>query len=256
MIDSVYRFLSGLGFSDPLHPPIVHVPIGLVIGALVALAVAILFKRDKLVITARHLSILALIFVFPSILFGVFDWIHFFHGALLPAIKIKMFLAGGLLVLLGIGIVIGGEEKPHLVSMSVIYVLSFVSVVALGWFGAGLLYGRGAPVAEKVTIGVARGAAPLPAPLPRLKTTGAAPDGAALFAVNCQSCHPSGGNIIEAKLPIKGSARLAELKTFQAFIRAPTMPDGKTGAMPAFSDDELESAQVQALYLYLEANYK
>ena len=81
MIDSLYSLVQKTGFTDPLHAPITHIPIGLVIGAFLFFLVAIIFGKKNLLSTARHVSILAFLFVFPTILFGVFDWLHFFKGA-------------------------------------------------------------------------------------------------------------------------------------------------------------------------------
>lgn len=255
MIDSLYRLLGRIGFTDPLHPAIVHIPIGLVIGAFALFAVALIFKKKQLVVSARHLSILALVFAFPTIVFGVFDWIYFFHGAMLPAIKIKMVLAGALLVLLGIGIIIGSEAKTYRAAITAVYAASLVLVVALGWFGAGLVYGRAVVAVPASRIGVSEAA---PAP-----SVGAAPtlaeknaEGKVIFESNCSTCHPGGANIVEPKLPIKGAKQLASLASFQGFIRAPTMPDGKAGAMPAFGADIITADRVAELYAYCEDEYK
>jgi uncharacterized membrane protein len=255
MIDSLYRPLGRLGFTDPLHPAIVHVPIGLVIGAFALFAVALIFKRKQLVVTARHLSILALVFAFPSIIFGVFDWLYFFHGAMLPAIKIKMVLAGALLVLLGIGIIIGGEAKAYRATMTAVYAASLALVVALGWFGAGLVYGRALVAVPASRIGVSEAAS---APSPRAATGLSEKDaeGKAVFESSCSTCHPGGANIVEPKLPIKGSTKLASLVVFRGFIRSPTMPDGKAGAMPAFDAAIIADDRVAELYSYCEDEYK
>lgn len=143
MIDDLYLFLSKLGFNEPLHSPITHMPIGLVVGALIFFLVAIVFKRKNLILTARHASILAFIFAFPTILFGVMDWIHFYHATLFTPIKIKMALAGVALVVLGAGIILGSEIKLHSVTMTVLYALAFVAMIGLGYFGSGIIYGRG-----------------------------------------------------------------------------------------------------------------
>ena len=145
MIDSLYTLIAKLGFTDPLHAPLTHMPIGLVIGAFVFFLVAVLFGRKNLVVTARHVSILAFIFVFPTILFGVFDWLHFFKGALIAPIKYKMVLASAVLVLLAIGIIMGSELKVRTAPMMVIYALAVVAVVGLGWFGGKLVYGGFSP---------------------------------------------------------------------------------------------------------------
>jgi uncharacterized membrane protein len=247
-IDALYRLLTKIGFTDPLHPPIVHIPIGLVIGAFCFLVVALVFKRERLVLTARHASILALIFAVPSIVLGVIDWIHFYRAAMIPAIKIKIVLAILLLVLLTIGIFLGGKGKSRNAALAVVYGLSFLCVVALGYYGASLIYAHG-PASSARTAPASPGTATGPAPA-------GFDAGKALFSDNCQSCHPGGQNSVYPKLPVKGSKRLASLAAFDAFVRAPTMPDGKAGDMPGYGKDALTSAQVKDLYAYLATAFK
>jgi len=247
MIDGLYRLLATLGFTDPLHAPIVHIPIGLVIGAFCFFGLAMVFKRRHLVLTARQISIMALVFAFPSILLGVFDWIHFYHGALIQAIKIKMILAGLLLVLLGLGIILGGEKKPRRLAFWIIYGLSFATVVGLGYFGGGLVFRGGSAFAQNSTIGVAQ------APSAGSATASA---GTSLFEANCQACHAGGGNGLVASLPVKGSKKLASLEAFERFVRKPAMPDGKSGEMPGFAPDALSEAQMRELYNFVSAEYK
>jgi mono/diheme cytochrome c family protein len=242
MIDSLYSLVQKTGFTDPLHAPITHIPIGLVIGAFLFFLVAVIFGKKNLLTTARHVSILAFLFVFPTILFGVFDWLHYFKGALIQPIKIKMILASSVLVLLALGIIIGGEIKIHAAPMIVIYSLAFVCVVGLGWFGARLVYGDWQPAsvsAESTAPGSTAAAAVAP--------------GQKLFTGNCSSCHPKGGNVVEASLPLKTSKKLASLATFVAFIRTPSMPNGSAGSMPAFPDDQISDAQAGTLYGYITA---
>lgn len=143
MIDQLYLFLANLGFNEPLHPPITHMPIGLAVGALTFFIVALIFKYKALVFSARHASILALVFVFPTILFGVFDWMHFYHATLFTPIKIKMALASIVLILLGAGIIVGSEIKLHSITMTIIYAATCIAMIGLGYFGAGIIYGRG-----------------------------------------------------------------------------------------------------------------
>jgi len=102
MADGQYALLNRLGITAPLHALFVHLPIGLVTGALIFFLVAIIFRRSRLVLTARHAAILAFIFVFPTILTGVFDWLRFYHGVLLPAIRMKMILGGAVLLVLAL----------------------------------------------------------------------------------------------------------------------------------------------------------
>ncbi len=261
MIDSMYKLLAKLGFTDPLHPAVVHIPIGLVIGAFVFFLVALIFKRKQLVLTARHASILALIFVLPSILFGVLDWIHFYRAALIPAIQIKIGLAAALIVLLSVGIAFGGAATSRNVIMVVIYLLSTTSVVALGWFGAGLIYTRGSTAsAAGRQAAPSAPAAPAPAapetPVAQKAALAGFAAGKAIFENFCSGCHPGGQNIVYPKLPIKGSKRLASLAAFEAFVRNPKMPDGSAGGMPPFGKDLLTDAQAKDLYSYVSSAFK
>jgi uncharacterized membrane protein len=146
MIDDLYALLARLGFAEPLHSPITHMPIGLAAGALIFFLIAVFFKRREMVVTARHASILAFVFVFPTIMLGVMDWIHFYHAVLFVPIIIKMILASVALVVLGAGIILGSEIKLHTVTTAVLYAIAFGAMVGLGYFGAGIIYGRGLQV--------------------------------------------------------------------------------------------------------------
>jgi protein SCO1 len=143
MLDSLYQFLARMGFNEPLHPPITHMPIGLVTGVFIFFIIAVIFKKKNLVLTARHVSILAFIFAFPTIMLGVMDWIHFYHAAMITPIIIKMVLAVIVLVVLGTGIILGSEIRMHSMTMTVVYAMAFVAVIGLGYYGSGIIYGRG-----------------------------------------------------------------------------------------------------------------
>ncbi|MDA8084926.1 MAG: cytochrome c [Nitrospiraceae bacterium] len=75
--------------------------------------------------------------------------------------------------------------------------------------------------------------------------------GAKIFGDNCASCHPNGGNIMAADLPLKGSRVLANFKTFLNFIRHPKMPDGSQGTMPSFARSKITDKQAKALYHFV-----
>ncbi len=249
MLDALYRFLATVGLQAPPHPLLVGVPAGLVFGALVFFVVGLAFKRAQFLATARHASILALVMLVPAILFGVFDWIHYFQGAVIPAIRAKMILSAILLVLLGAGIIVGSEERPRSAALAIVYACSFIAAAAVALYGAGLVYGKGPVVAEAPRIGVAEG---------RTEPAGEAKDldGKALFEANCAGCHAGGGNSIVASLPIKGSGKMAGFEGFERFVRAPAMPDGKPGDMPPFGEDALEEAQAKVLYAYMKAEFR
>ena len=75
--------------------------------------------------------------------------------------------------------------------------------------------------------------------------------GAEIFNLNCNRCHPNGGNIIVPNLPLSGSSRLSDFETFLTFIRNPKMPDGSEGVMPAFSQRHISDEEAKTLYQYI-----
>jgi mono/diheme cytochrome c family protein len=237
VLDAFYDLLLKIGFTDPPHALLTHMPIGLITGALLFFLVAVIFRRKVLVPTARHVFILAFIFIFPTILFGVLDWLHYFKGVLMTPIKFKIGLAAAVLVITGAGVILGSELKVHTIPQMVLYALAFVCVVGLGYFGAKLVYGGWS--GEGATTDAPAG------------QEAAYASGSEAFAANCQACHPKGGNAVYPSLPLKGSQRLASLEGFTAFLRSPTMPDGSPGSMPPFGEELISSRQAEDLYLYV-----
>lgn len=69
-------------------------------------------------------------------------------------------------------------------------------------------------------------------------------DGQKLFASNCASCHPGGGNLVKPKQPVAGSPRLAALATFKAYLENPT------GHMPYVKHIVIDQELIRALYEY------
>ena len=248
MIDLLYNLLKIIGFNEPVHPPITHMPIGLTIGAFIFLVVGLVFKKQRLVLTARYVAILAFIFIFPTIIFGVFDWIHFYNAVLMPAIVIKMVLAAIVLLCLGAVAIFGGEGRLPTFWTVFLLAIAFVGVIGLGYYGSGILYGRAVSVA--------------PAPAPKgsvsadATATPAYAAGRDVFAANCQACHAQGLNAIVASLPLKSSAKLQHLDSFVAFVRNPTMPDGSAGQMPPFDTSTLPDKQLSELYTYVTKAWK
>jgi uncharacterized membrane protein len=106
MFNSVYEFLNSLGYPHPIHPTEVHMPIGLVVGGLIFSVTAILFRRERLAMTPRHCILLAFIWVFPTMLLGYMDWQHFYGGAWLYPIKVKLTVAPLLTLVLFLAILL------------------------------------------------------------------------------------------------------------------------------------------------------
>ena len=47
MIDAIYGFLQGLGYGHPLHPPLTHLPMGLVIASFVFAVLSLLISQRR-----------------------------------------------------------------------------------------------------------------------------------------------------------------------------------------------------------------
>jgi len=75
--------------------------------------------------------------------------------------------------------------------------------------------------------------------------------GSKIFDDLCKRCHPGGGNIIVPSLPLKGSSKLSDFKTFLSFIRSPKMPDGSEGIMPRFSKRQISDREAKKIYQYI-----
>jgi uncharacterized membrane protein len=217
-IDLVYQFMERLGYTHPIHPPLTHAPMGLVIGVFVFALVAILFRRSILPQLAyNRMILLALIFCLPTILFGYMDWNYFYEGAWSSLIKIKLILSAALLLLLGIALISGRKSKPETKSTLMLYTLCFLAVGILGYSGGQLMIEReGKPHAATVRF----------------------LSGEKLFATHCNDCHPGAGDILNAP-PLSG------YNTFLAFLRHPQ------GTMPAFPPDMLSDSQVKKVYRYI-----
>jgi mono/diheme cytochrome c family protein len=71
-----------------------------------------------------------------------------------------------------------------------------------------------------------------------------ATSGEETFKQNCASCHAGGGNIVNAKKPVKGSACLSSLTTFKAYLLKPTPP------MMAYPKIANDASALEGLYQY------
>ena len=225
-IRSFYQILTGLGYNHPIHPVLVHITVGVVMGAFLFVAAGFLFQKDTLAQSARHCILLALLFLLPTALLGMMDWKQFYAGAWIFPIRAKVVLAGILLpLLLMIALFVRASVFSRAALM--LYGLSFLNVIAIGYLGGDLVYGS-------------KGAAP-PSELQA---------GEQLYATNCKACHPDGGNTLDPTLPLRGSPKLANFDTFLAWIRDPDAP------MPPFPETRLSASQSKDLYDYVARGFR
>jgi uncharacterized membrane protein len=218
MINLFYELLEKIGYLHPVHPAFTHIPMGLIIGVFIFTLVALVFRRNMLSSVAyRRIILLALIFTFPTALFGYTDWQHFYDGDWLFPIKVKLFLTGVLIVLLSIGVFFGKKKEAETKSSLVIYTLCLIVIAALGYFGGQLVF-EGEGRVEKVPI--------------RFLV------GEKLFAANCNDCHPRGGDILSAP-------QLSDFTKFLTVLRNP--PSGMT----PFPPEQISDQKAMRIYLYL-----
>lgn len=169
MIEFVYQILVKFGYTHPLHPTITHVPIGMVIGAFLFALTSRTFRWAHLTQTAWHCVVLALIMLLPTAVLGIMDWQYFYGGAMLFPVKMKLVLAGLLLIFLTLALVFGLLGEASSKKVFVLYLFSLLTVIGLGYFGGELVYGT--RTAEKE------------------KPEGLAAEGAGIFQQNCSACH-------------------------------------------------------------------
>jgi uncharacterized membrane protein len=227
-MDWIYQFLANLGYTHPIHPALVHVPIGSVVAAFVFGLIGLVLKKQTMGRAAYYAMVLSFVSLLPGILFGATDWLRYFGGAWLFPIKIKVILASVLTVILLIAIVTGRRDTGATARGVVLSFLCILAVTGLGYFGADLVY-SGAPKA----------------PTKELE------EGRLTFTTNCRFCHPLGGNVIRPDLPLLGSPELSDLNTFSEYIRNPVNPDGKKGMMPGFAPSKISDQQTKALRDYI-----
>ncbi len=226
-MEQLYRFLESIGYGHPIHPPLAHMPVGLVVGAFFFIIAGRISRRPDMRRTALHCAVLALIFMVPTVALGVTDWLHFYEGAWIEPIIIKFVMTAVLFILLAAAIILERRKRTGFAGLFLIYLLCTATVTVLGFYGAQLVY------AEK------------PAPEVGLQ------QGERLYAAHCAACHPNGGNVINPKLPVLNSPKLKDVDTFIKFNRNPISPEGAPGGMPAFPKDKLSDNELKQIYEYL-----
>ncbi len=227
-MEFLYQFLHKYGYDLPLHPPLTHMPTGLIVGAITFLLVALILKRRTFLKPAYYCIVLALIFFFPAAFLGFTDWSHFYAGVWTFPIKMKIVLTGVLLIFLSTAVVIEIKNIGGTMSKFVIYFFCLVAVVGVGHFGGQMVFAQ-----KSATL------------------SGDLRDGEKLYTANCGGCHPNGGNVINSALPVVGSPPLKNLNTFMQFNRNPLRPDGSKGVMPAFPKEKISDQEMKQVYEYI-----
>jgi uncharacterized membrane protein len=183
MMESIYSYLSALGYTHPLHPAFVHLPAGLTIGGFVFFLLGFLLRHTGLSRTAGHCMVLAFLSAIPTAVAGYLDWQHYYAGSLIFPIRMKLVLAGILLVLLA-AVAAGSfrSGKPTFLRL-LAHLLCFLIVVGLGYFGGELVYGKKFPAASSSQSDAGADAAG------ESGQSASVSAGRALFDTKCAFCH-------------------------------------------------------------------
>jgi uncharacterized membrane protein len=228
MNETLYNLLEKIGYVHPIHPPFTHGPIGAVIVAFCLGLAVLLWRRQSLFLSAYHAVIIALILLIPTVLAGIMDWQHYYSGAWIFPIQMKIGLAISLFILLSTTLIVFRSANSRPSMMIVLFSLCLFNVMGLGYFGGQLVYeGRIPAVSEDF--------------LPGRK----------VFVNHCSGCHPNGGNILFPNLPLRTAPQLKSYQTFIEFVRNPSLPNGSKGPMPVFTQNKLSDPQAKQLYSYI-----
>lgn len=141
MVEFIYGLLEGVGFAHPLHPALTHIPMGLVMGAVIFRMIAVVSPMKYLAQTGYHCAVVALLGVPPTAILGWMDWQYRYGGEWEFLIGLKMVLALTLLVILVLIVALDDPEKPKFDLRSLLYLLAVLNAVGLGFSGGELIYG-------------------------------------------------------------------------------------------------------------------
>jgi uncharacterized membrane protein len=141
MTETIFTFLNSVGFAHPLHPALTHIPMGMVMGAVVFRMASFLPKMKYLARTGYHCVILGLLGIPPTVFAGYLDWQHTFGGEWEFLIILKMILAGILTITLAAIAIMDDPQDPRFDKLTLFYIVIVIVAVGLGFSGGELQYG-------------------------------------------------------------------------------------------------------------------
>lgn len=239
MGSKIYALFSSIGYHHPLHPALTHLPVGLTIAGSIFLVLSYLIGNQKYAQTAMHCVVLAILAAIPTIIFGYFDWQHFYSGALIFPIKMKLGLAFLLLILLFVTISITRRNDQKTSLRLLFHLCSLVVVIGLGYFGGELVYGEKDVSNQSISENTAQ--------------TETVMVGKDLFKKNCSFCHFTDSAETKVGPGLKGLFKLEKMrvsgwdvtpKDVQRQLKTPF------DQMPPF--DHLSDTEINALTDFLQ----
>jgi uncharacterized membrane protein len=229
-MQTLYQFMDRVGFHHPLHPALTHLPVGLIMAAFIFALMDMVLHKSTLAQTSRHCLLLAIAVLPATALLGYFDWKTRIGGAMLFPIKMKLLLLPALFALLIAAALTGREEMVHSIKYKALLTLSFLVVVAIGFFGGELVFGAGKALSRQNTA-----------------STFSLPDGRDLFRQKCSMCHLTDSETTKIGPGLKGLFQRKKMPTSGKPVSGATVarqlrkPYRDMPAFTGFSDQEIEA---------------
>ncbi len=149
--DIIYGIAKAVGYAHPIHPVLTHLVIGPVLVAFVFAVLGWIFMKPTLRHAARLLTVFAFVLWFFTFAMGLIDWRHFYGGSLaIFEIRMKLILAGVLFLLLLATIALNRRLPEGSRIPLILYTLSALTVIGLGYYGGSLVFGSRTPSASAV----------------------------------------------------------------------------------------------------------
>jgi uncharacterized membrane protein len=142
MTEFIFMWLEKIGFTHPLHAPVTHIPMGMVMGGCLFALIAHFAKKPALFRTALHCYVVALIAVLPTMFIGYIDWQHFYRGEANPYVIAKICLGTLLFVICGVNVSLLRKDTSNKWAIVSVSAVSFGVAGLLGFFGGELQYGQ------------------------------------------------------------------------------------------------------------------
>lgn len=145
----IYSPLHLIHFTAPVHPVLAHFAIGTIGAAFIFDYLGWIFRREVLFTTARHSIVFGAVSFLLTGLAGLADWGHRYRMASLAAGANKIafafgmkYLLSGILFVAFIGLfIVLARTEPKSPLRHLFYLLCFVCVIGLGFYGGRVIYG-------------------------------------------------------------------------------------------------------------------
>jgi uncharacterized membrane protein len=142
MTEFLFMWLEKIGYAHPIHAPVTHVPMGMILCAGVFLMVAHFANKPTLRRTALHCYVLGLIGIPLTMLLGYIDWQHFYQGAWTAPIIIKIVTASFLFASCIFNIIQLRKDSPKPWTVLIGGVVSMAMAGLIGFEGGEVMYGQ------------------------------------------------------------------------------------------------------------------